>query len=75
MDGNTPNGQRPVVVSFTEDEARQILRSVQWEKMMDSHIDNGSVVPEESMEQVAQRRAFIQQILDKLYEEIEQQLD
>lgn len=74
MDGNTPGGQRPVTVTFTEDEARQVLRSVEWERMMNGHLADGTAAPEEDMQKVAERRAFILQILDKLHDEIEKQL-
>lgn len=74
MDGNTAEGQRPVTVTFTEDEARQVLRSVEWERMMNGHIADGSKVPEENIQKVAKRRAFIEQIINKLYDEIKKQL-
>lgn len=74
INGNTQAGQRPVIVKFTEDEARQVVRSVEWERMMSGNIDGGSKVPEETMEEITKRRAFINQILDKLHLELKQQL-
>lgn len=76
MDGNTPGGGRPVVVSFTEDEARQVIRAIEMVRFIDSHVvDNAKQYTQPKITEVLETRAFRQQILDKVYNEVEQQLE
>lgn len=71
VDGNTPDGGRPVILTLTEDETRQLIRSMEWAKMMDSHEDKP---PHPQRLDVMAHRAFLEQILDKLHQEIDVQL-
>lgn len=60
-----------VTISFTNKEAEQIKRSLEFTKMLDGDADSQD--SSKRME-VISHRAFIQQILEKIYHELEKQL-
>lgn len=66
--GNTQQGSRQMTVILTEDEVRQLIRSMEWAMMMDSHEDKPPNSPQR-LDFMA-HRTFLKQILDKLHEEL-----
>lgn len=67
MNDIAAGGSRPITVTLTEDEVRQLIRSMEWATMMDSHEDKP--MNPQRLDYMA-HRAFLKKILDKLHEEI-----
>lgn len=68
MDGHTRRGAYKITVTLTKDQVDQLIRSMEWAKMMDSHTDNPPDFPQRL--DVMAHRAFLQEILNIMYEAI-----
>lgn len=70
MDGHTKQGSWTVKLKLSEDQVQQLIRSMEWAKHMDSHEDEPGFP---QLLEVQAHRAFLQEILDVLYEAIIEQ--
>lgn len=65
VDGHTTAGAYPVTVHLTGDELHQLIRSMQWALMMDSHEDDPAYT-QPKIEDIKDHRAFLREIIAKL---------
>jgi hypothetical protein len=68
VDGHTAGGNWVVKLELTEDQVQQLIRSMEWAKMMDHHDDKTLDQPPDM--EVLAHREFLQEILDKLYQAV-----